>query len=103
MMTGEQYKTSLNDGRATYFEGHKVDDLPAHPILGQCVDVVAENYDRAYSPAAAATNPLMAVPRSSEELRAMIPELHKAGMMAHVTHTSIAQIGVLLPQSGDLR
>ena len=51
MMTGEQYKTSLNDGRATYFEGRKVDDLPGHPILGQCVDVVADNYDRAYRPA----------------------------------------------------
>ncbi len=47
MMTGEQYKTSLNDGRATYFEGRRVDDLPGHPILGQCVDVVADNYDRA--------------------------------------------------------
>lgn len=102
MMTGEQYKTSLNDGRATYFEGHKVDDLPAHPILGQCVDVVAENYDRAYSPAAAATNPLMAVPRSSEELRAMIPELHKAGMMAHVTHTSIMTLMTAAGKMGDL-
>ena len=39
MMTGEQYKTSLNDGRATFFEGRRVDDLPGHPVLGQCVEV----------------------------------------------------------------
>ena len=55
-MTGEQYKTSLNDGRATYFEGRKVDDLPGHPVLGQCVDVVADNYDRVYRPASGATS-----------------------------------------------
>ena len=103
MMTGEQYKTSLNDGRATYFEGRKVDDLPGHPILGQCVDVVADNYDRAYSPSMSATNPLMAVPRSSEELRAMIPELHKAGMMAHVTHTSIMTLMTAAGKMSDVR
>ena len=34
MLTGEQYKDSLNDGRATYFEGRRVEDLPGHPILG---------------------------------------------------------------------
>ena len=34
MMTGEEYKASLFDGRATYFEGKRVDDLPAHPFLG---------------------------------------------------------------------
>jgi 4-hydroxybutyryl-CoA dehydratase/vinylacetyl-CoA-Delta-isomerase len=103
MMTGQQYKSSLNDGRATYFEGHKVDDLPGHPILGQCVDVVAENYDSAYSPGASATNALMAVPKSSEELRAMIPELHKAGMMAHVTHTSIMTLMTAAGKMGDVK
>ena len=102
MMTGEQYKTSLNDGRATYFEGRRVDDLPGHPILGQCVDVVADNYDKAYSPNASATNPLMAIPRSSEEMRAMIPELHKAGMMAHVTHTSIMTLMTAAGKMGDV-
>ncbi len=102
MMTGEQYKTSLNDGRATYFEGRRVDDLPGHPILGQCVDVVADNYDKFYSPNASATNPLMAIPRSSEEMRAMIPELHKAGMMAHVTHTSIMTLITAAGKMGDV-
>ncbi|HEX2465663.1 MAG TPA: 4-hydroxyphenylacetate 3-hydroxylase N-terminal domain-containing protein [Thermoanaerobaculia bacterium] len=103
MMTGDQYKTSLNDGRATYFEGRRVDDLPAHPILGQCVDVVAQNYDAAYSPNASATNALMAVPKSGEELRAMIPELHKAGMMAHVTHTSIMTLMTAAGKMSDVK
>ena len=50
MMTGAQYKTSLDDGRATYFEGRRVDDLPGHPLLGQCVDLVADDYDALYAP-----------------------------------------------------
>ena len=34
MMTGEEYKASLFDGRATFFEGKRVDDIPSHPYLG---------------------------------------------------------------------
>lgn len=89
MMTGEQYKQSLDDGRATYFEGHRVHDLPGHPILGQCVDVVAHTYDRLYQPGPDAVSPLMEIPRSGQQLRERIPLLHQAGMMAHVTYTSI--------------
>ena len=103
MMTGEQYRTSLKDGRFTYFEGRRVDDLPGHPILGQCVDVVAKNYDQFYSPDAKATNPLMEVPRSAEELRALIPRLHEAGMMAHVTYTSIMTLVTAAGRMGDLK
>ncbi len=89
MMTGQQYKQSLGDGRATYFEGEKVDDLPRHPILGRAVEVVADTYDRFYAPGEAARSPLMGIPRSADELRGRIPLLHQAGMMAHVTYTSI--------------
>ena len=102
MMTGEQYKTSLGDGRSTYFEGRRVEDLPGHPILGQCVDVVAQTYDKFYRPEAQATSPLMAVPRSSDEMRALIPELHAAGMMAHVTYTSIMTLITAAGRMGDL-
>ena len=89
MLTGDEYRESLRDGRATYFEGEVVDDLPNHPILGICVDVVAKTYDKFYQPGPDARSPLMGVPRSAEELRDRIPLLHEAGMMAHVTYTSI--------------
>lgn len=88
MMTGAEYKQSLYDGRATYFDGERVDDLPRHPILGQSVALVAKSYDRFYS-ADGGTSPLLGIPRSAEELRARIPVLHEAGMMAHVTYTSL--------------
>jgi len=46
MKTGAQYRASLHDGRATYFEGKRIDDLEGDPILGPTVDEVAATYDR---------------------------------------------------------
>ncbi len=89
MRTGAEYKKSLDDGRKTYFEGEVIDDLPGHPLLGQTVDITAEAYDHFYDPAPDATSPLLSVPRSADDLRELIPLLHHAGMMAHVTSTSI--------------
>ena len=89
MKTGAEYKESLDDGRLTYFEGERIADLVGHPILGQVADLTAEGYDQFYDPAPDAASPLMTVPRSADDLREMIPRLHQAGMMAHVTYTSI--------------
>ncbi|MFQ5698475.1 MAG: 4-hydroxyphenylacetate 3-hydroxylase N-terminal domain-containing protein [Myxococcota bacterium] len=89
MMTGDEYRKSLLDGRATYFEGQRIDDLPAHPILGRAVDQVAEGYDYLYRPELGARSALMEIPRSAQELRDRIPLVHRAGMLAHVTYTSI--------------
>ena len=49
MMTGEQYKKSLNDNRETYFEGERIRDLVTHPLLGECVGRIARGYDQFYS------------------------------------------------------
>jgi len=46
MMTGEQYKKSLNDNRETYFEGERIRDLVTHPLLGECVGRIARGYDQ---------------------------------------------------------
>ena len=89
MLTGAQYKESLDDGRKTYFEGERIDDLVGHPVLGQTVDFTARAYDKYYDPAPDAVSPLLGVPGSADDLRALIPLLHDAGMMAHVTSTSI--------------
>jgi 4-hydroxybutyryl-CoA dehydratase/vinylacetyl-CoA-Delta-isomerase len=89
MLTGTQYKESLKDGRATYFEGERVEDLIHHPVLGQSVDLVAAGYDRWYAPGADARSPIMAIPRSAQELRDRIPLLHETDIVAHVTYQSI--------------
>lgn len=51
MMTGAEYRASLNDGRETYFEGRQIDDVSADPILGITVESAATGSDRFYDPA----------------------------------------------------
>ncbi|MGY1810975.1 4-hydroxyphenylacetate 3-hydroxylase N-terminal domain-containing protein [Blastococcus sp. SYSU D00669] len=89
MLTGEQYKATLDDGRATYFEGERVKDLPGHPVLGQVVQNVADGYDWLHEQAVDGVNPVSGIPRTAEELRAKVELVHSAGMMAHVNYTSI--------------
>ena len=89
MLTGEEYKESLYDGRATYFEGKKVDDLPNHRLLGGAVSMVADRYDWLATNAIDGESPLNSIPTNPEELRAKVALVHEAGMLAHVTYTSI--------------
>jgi len=87
--TGAQYRASLRDGRATFFEGKRIDDVEGDPVLGPTVSEVAATYDRFYSAEPGAPSPLMAVARSAEDLRARIPVLHRADLVANVTYQSI--------------
>jgi 4-hydroxybutyryl-CoA dehydratase/vinylacetyl-CoA-Delta-isomerase len=99
--TGAQYRASLRDGRATYFEGKRVADLERDPVLGPTVAEVAATYDRFYSPEPGATSPLMAVARSAEDLRARIPLLHQADLVANVTYQSIMTLMTAAARMGD--
>ncbi|NIP15729.1 MAG: 4-hydroxyphenylacetate 3-hydroxylase [Pseudomonadales bacterium] len=89
MMTGEEYRASLDDGRETFFEGKQVDDLPNHPILGITVESAAQGYDRFYEPGSDAVGAFMKVPGSAAELREQV-ELHETvDLLTHVTYASI--------------
>lgn len=89
MMTGDQYRASLRDGRATYFEGRRIDDVTKDPILSQTVDSAASGYDRFYDPTPGAVGAFMMVPRNAEELREQV-ELHETvDLLTHVTYASI--------------
>ena len=89
MMTGEEYRASLNDGRETYFEGRQIDDVADDPILKITVDSAAAGYDRFYDPAPGAVGAFMKVPSSAEELREQV-ELHETvDLLTHVTYASI--------------
>jgi 4-hydroxybutyryl-CoA dehydratase/vinylacetyl-CoA-Delta-isomerase len=89
MMTGEEYRASLSDGRETYFEGREVDDVAKDPILKITVDSAAAGYDRFYDPAPGAVGAFMKVPSSAEELREQV-ELHETvDLLTHVTYASI--------------
>jgi 4-hydroxybutyryl-CoA dehydratase/vinylacetyl-CoA-Delta-isomerase len=89
MMTGQEYKQSLFDGRATYFEGERVDDLPGHRLLGVGVEHAAKGYDWMMAHAVDGRSPLSGVPKTPEDLRAKVDLVHQSGMLSHVTYTSI--------------
>ena len=101
MMTGAQYRASLNDGRATYFEGKRISDIEGDPVLGHTVHEVAATYDRFYSPEAGATSPLMRVANSAADLKARIPVLHTADLVANVTYQSIMTLMTAAAKMGD--
>src|SRR5690606_23976345 len=89
MMTGDQYRESLNDGRETYFEGKRVDNVATHPMLKITVDSAAAGYDRFYDPTPGAIGAFMKVPGSAKELREQV-ELHESvDLLTHVTYASI--------------
>jgi 4-hydroxybutyryl-CoA dehydratase/vinylacetyl-CoA-Delta-isomerase len=89
MMTGQQYRESLDDGRETYFEGKQILNLASHPILGITVDSAAKGYDRFYKPEKDAIGDFMKVPGSKAELREQV-ELHETvDLLTHVTYASI--------------
>src|SRR5262245_49278518 len=103
MMTGAQYRASLDDGRSIFFEGERVKSLPDHPILGPAVDTVAGCYDRFHSAARGAESPLMSVARSAADLKARLPLLHEADLVAHVTYQSIMTLTTAAARVGDGR
>ena len=89
MMTGEQYRQSLNDGRETYFEGKLVPDINAHPLLRMTVDSAARGYDRFYDPTPDAVGAFMKVPRNAHELREQVDLHESVDLLTHVTYASI--------------
>ncbi|GLY11881.1 MULTISPECIES: 4-hydroxyphenylacetate 3-hydroxylase family protein [Bacillus] len=48
LMTGKQYRESLNDGREIYIDGEKVTNVAEHPSFKPIIDVKARMYDMAH-------------------------------------------------------
>lgn len=69
MMTAEQYRESLRDGRRVFSNGRRLDDIPTDPHTTRAVDWIAEGYEKHYQPGQDAHGPYFFIPRSSEELR----------------------------------
>jgi 4-hydroxybutyryl-CoA dehydratase/vinylacetyl-CoA-Delta-isomerase len=92
MLTGDQYRESLRDGRQTFFDGRLVTDLPNEPVLKDAVDTVAAAYDKFYSAEPGATNPLFTVPNGFEELKDRLPALHEADIVTNTTFQSLMTV-----------
>ena len=89
MLTGEQYLSSLDDERVTYFEGRRIKDLRSEPAFDVPARAIAAGYDRWYSPDPGATNPLVIAPRSAEELRQRAEVIQEMDLALNVTYQSL--------------
>lgn len=101
MMTGEQYKNSLRDGRRIYQDGKLVADIDTDPLLAPALDAVAAGYDEYYRPDADAVNPLVEAPRSVEELRDRVPILTSMDLLLNVTYQSLMTLVVAAARLAD--
>ncbi|WP_445170579.1 4-hydroxyphenylacetate 3-hydroxylase N-terminal domain-containing protein [Mycolicibacterium sp. Dal123E01] len=101
MMTGEQYKQSLCDGRRVYQDGKLVDDLATDPLLAPALDAVAAGYDEYYSPAPGAVNALVEAPRSIDELRDRVPILTEMDLLLNVTYQSLMTLVIAAARLAD--
>ncbi|WP_025737194.1 4-hydroxyphenylacetate 3-hydroxylase N-terminal domain-containing protein [Mycobacterium genavense] len=101
MMTGEQYKNSLRNGRRIYQDGKLVADMDTDPLLAPALEAVTAGYDEYYRPEPDAVNPLVEVPRSVDELRERVPILTRMDLLLNVTYQSLMTLVVAAARLGD--
>jgi 4-hydroxybutyryl-CoA dehydratase/vinylacetyl-CoA-Delta-isomerase len=101
MLTGEQYKNSLRDGRRVYQDGKLVADMDTDPLLAPALDAVAAGYDEYYRPDDDAVNPLVEAPHSVAELRDRVPILTSMDLLLNVTYQSLMTLVVAAARLGD--
>jgi len=94
MLTGNQYRESIRDARESYFQGNLVEDATSHSLFGPSVNWVAKTYDRYFTPAAGAHNPMYDVPTTAAELRQEMDMLLGADPTASSTAGCMALRGV---------
>lgn len=81
MISADEYRVSLRDGRAVWLDGARVPDVSTDPLLVKSVDWVASTYDRY----AGAENPMFGIPRTETELREQIAFLLESDRTAATT------------------
>ncbi len=94
MLTGQQYKDSLKDGRNVFFEGKRVSDLGTVPALASPLETIAAGYDKYYSNEPDAVNPMTVAPRSPAELRDRVPLITQMDLLLNTTYQSLMTLQV---------
>jgi 4-hydroxybutyryl-CoA dehydratase/vinylacetyl-CoA-Delta-isomerase len=98
--TGDDYRTSLRDGRTIYFNGEPVKDVPTHSRFAVAVNVAADTYDRQRAGRqSGSTDPRYSqamYPRTAQDLRDQVtrfsdPEVSK-DLIWLSTHPSLLGI-----------
>jgi 4-hydroxybutyryl-CoA dehydratase/vinylacetyl-CoA-Delta-isomerase len=94
MLTAEDYRQSIRDGRASYLEGKLVVDPVTHPLLRVSVDWVASTYERTQSAGPEARNPIFDQAATADELEEQMNFLIEADVTAASTAGVMALINV---------
>jgi 4-hydroxybutyryl-CoA dehydratase/vinylacetyl-CoA-Delta-isomerase len=89
MMTGEEYKKSLNDGRRVFLEGELVEDMVNHPVFKVPVATSARLYDHGYDPTPGAVRDTMRTMTTPEDLRHHASGSDDHDMLLGVTSASM--------------
>lgn len=108
MMTGQQYKESLNDGRRVFIEGELVTDMANHPVFKVPVDASAKLYDRGYDPDPEAIRATTRALKSAADLRHHASKLEEDDILLEVTSASMmtlltvaGRIELKLPENAE--
>ena len=94
MLTAEDYRQSIRDGRASYLEGRRIEDPVTHPLLRVSVDWVASTYEQAFSAGTGARNPIFDQPATPAELDEQMNFLIEADVTAASTAGCMALVNV---------
>ena len=98
MLTAEDYRQSIRDGRASYLEGRRIADPVTHPLLRVSVDWVASTYERTASAGPGARNPIFDQAATPTELEEQMEFL----LATDVTAASTAGCMALINVAADL-
>jgi 4-hydroxybutyryl-CoA dehydratase/vinylacetyl-CoA-Delta-isomerase len=94
MLTAEDYRQSIRDGRASYLEGRRIVDPVTHPLLKVSVDWVASTYEQASAAEPGARNPIFDQPATPDELDEQMNFLIEADVTAASTAGCMALVNV---------
>lgn len=101
MMTGDEYRASLRDGRRIYYDGELVEDVTTHPRMQGSVDLIAAGYDAYADSGPEAFAEAYEAPRSSEELRERLELLTKWDTSLVTTLESLNALRTAAGRMGD--
>ena len=100
LKNSKEYIASLKDGRVTYWNGERIDDITTHPLFKTAIEIAASDYDYADPDRRNATvyvaengreaNRIFQIPTEEEHLRRRVEMFHASSIVAQVTGVYMA-------------
>ncbi|MBN9557257.1 MAG: 4-hydroxyphenylacetate 3-hydroxylase, partial [Alphaproteobacteria bacterium] len=104
LKTPEDYIASLNDGRVTYWDGEKIDDITRHPRFRVPIAIAARDYDHSdprrkevmtyADETGSRSHRVFQIPRSEDDLNKRIQMMHEMSIVGGVTGVFMALMSV---------